>query len=649
MTEYFRIEGLNNINFDLGATGPYRLTDRVPPTGLSTPLTRDEVLMQATRLPLGIRGHALNRGMSIVTIYINIQGDTDPLMEAYEHDLNETLVDGGLYIETQGARGTRAVLRLKADGAVTNSYKTIYHGILNEAAGRDTLGARIKEHLHRDLILTLYCEENWRPETAITLGPNEIFCPSFEEDGDANGRADDWTALNVPTLTMESTIVLHGCDSQKVVTRAAVGDGIKSTVITAPAGVTSAVCYAWIARPAAGSDIIVQLYEEGVGVTASALYNTAGWDEATGKDGVTTFYRVEVSSAAGIVPAATYSMRIYNTVDTVTTFYVDKCYWKWNTVAVPDEWCDHRLVFNHYDTDEGHQNYYDADDLKGDVDVPIRFKLTNEGGAAAAYQIKRPNIFRRTRGSICLFPWHLEAENATARANWANAVDAECSDGNKVSQGAAAVGGLIQFLRNTDLDDLRSRIRCYARLKGVAATTQFQVRASLASAAFYESRWVKPKQDNIFSMLYLGTFTIPPNEIPAGQMGNIIVEIRYEKAAADVVECDFVQLMPADESMMGMEVWGSVYVEQDEYIEVDRKGVDNNDIGYAGAFDSTNLYESIVYTRSEYELRPRSENRLYIHWNRGTNDFWEVGNNLAPPVQAAIDIAYLPQYISPLE
>jgi len=41
------------------------------------------------------------------------------------------------------------------------------------------------------LQLTLYMEPNWRPASKIALGPNEIYCPGMEEDGNADGLADN--------------------------------------------------------------------------------------------------------------------------------------------------------------------------------------------------------------------------------------------------------------------------------------------------------------------------------------------------------------------------------------------------------------------------------------------------------------------------
>ena len=124
MTEYFRITGRNLIPFDALATGAadgrYHLG--APPAGMDEPMTEAEVRAVLPRLPQKIRGHALKRGLSKITFPFTIQGSSDPDMEDARHDLTETLEDGRLYIETQGARGTRAVLQSKSDNAVQQSY-----------------------------------------------------------------------------------------------------------------------------------------------------------------------------------------------------------------------------------------------------------------------------------------------------------------------------------------------------------------------------------------------------------------------------------------------------------------------------------------------------------------------------------------------
>jgi len=579
MTEYFRITGLNLIPFDAQVTPAtdVRYTLAGSPKGMDEPLSKEAVRAVVPRLPREVRGHALKRGLSRITFPFSIQGYgataiiRDGDMEDARHDLTETLEDGQLYIATQGARGTRAVLRYQADGASQASYKTIFYGEAVEGAAREILGSKVKESYLQAMQMTLYCEPYWRPASAITLGPNEIYCPSFEEDGNADGLADDWDAtlggellLNpgfeiaggggadiwanwtenagdgaladvgapvhggahacqstagpsantyvVQTIgvtagrlyylsfwtrgdgtndgryrvrdatgaadiipitntgvtgaayaevtayflapagcanvelylycssvntaivyfddasiraadadfAIETTIVLHGCDSQKVTTDAA-NEGIESTVMVAPAGTTKAVAYAWICRPAAGSDIRVIMRDTTAGVDKDTnLFSTPGLASAPAKDGANTFYRVWVYSNA-IVAGNDHELWVESVDATATVFYVDKCFWKWDTTSIPDEWCDHWLIYNHYDTTEGaahegHINYVDVDDLKGDVEARLLMRTEFEQKADLDYAV---DIIagRRTRAYPCELLHWLEAEDAGTKTN----------------------------------------------------------------------------------------------------------------------------------------------------------------------------------------------------------------------------------------
>jgi len=112
---------------------------------------------------------ALKHGLSVITMEINIQGATDTDMEAKEHDLIETLVETDLYFSSRGALGTEAVLRIKANAATLDSYKSVFYGVLDELDARDVLGAIIKAHRLEGLRLTLYCEPYWHPLASTQL------------------------------------------------------------------------------------------------------------------------------------------------------------------------------------------------------------------------------------------------------------------------------------------------------------------------------------------------------------------------------------------------------------------------------------------------------------------------------------------------
>ena len=155
---------------------------------------------------------------------------------------------------------------------------------------------------------------------------NQILTPSFEVDTNADGLADNWALDNVPVCAMETIIVLNGCKSQKVTTDAAY-EGIFQSGMVAPAGTTKATAYAWICRPAAGSDIRVVLYDNTAAVARDTqLFSTAGWQ--TQVVGANTWYRVVVSSNA-IVAGNSHSLYISVSALTATIFYVDKAYLKW--------------------------------------------------------------------------------------------------------------------------------------------------------------------------------------------------------------------------------------------------------------------------------------------------------------------------------
>jgi len=681
MTEYFRITGRNLIPFDALATGAaderYHL--KAPPGGMDEPMTEAEVKAVIGRLPQKIRGHALKYGLSKITFPFTIQGSSDPDMEGARHDVTETLEDGQLYIETKGARGTQAVLQSKSDNAVNQSYKTIIYGEAMELGGRAVLGAPLKDHWLENLQMVLYCEKLWRPETRVPLGPNEIYCPGLEEDGDDDGTADNWTLIGAPTDTMESTIVLQGFYSQKLVTQAAIGDGIKSTVIQAPAVGTSAVCYAWIARPAAApSDITVQLYREGVGVVASALYDAGGWDEATAKDGVTTFYRVEISSAAGITPAQTYSLRISNTQNTITTFYVDKCFWKWGTTTVPDEWCDHFTVYNHYDTTAGaghagHQNYFDVADLKGDVEARLLVRvqhafvadLDHHADLIAArrswWDYPEPDVTRDMH-------W-LEAEDADTQTQWADMGGlVRCSAGECVEDDNvdAHTSGSVEWDFFNPLavaprkrtNSLRGRWDVFGVVyTDDEANTMYRLsHTNLAATRTFYNTWVRQTLPDQWQLTYLGEINLDKYLRDNQSAHDCSVTVEYAKQAADTVRLDCIWLLPKSEPETRLHVpdddWG--YYVYDLWV-FSRDG----DFDYQAKEEWSGaeyLSKGELYLQGDdFSLTPRRTvgQRLYMSIESvdtvpvPDERVWEAHG--AGTLRLRVDISYLPQYLSPLD
>jgi len=818
MTEYFRITGRNLIPFDALATGAaddrYHL--KRPQTGMDEPMTEAEVKAVIGRLPQKIRGHALKRGLSKITFPFTIQGSSDPDMEDARHDVTETLEDGQLYIETKGARGTQAVLQNKADAAVNQSYKTIFYGEVMELGGRAVLGAPLKDHWLENLQMVLYCEPYWRPDAAVTLGPNEIYCPSFEEDGNADGLADNWEvplgaelllntgfetpgggdpdfwlnwdetagtgalahtavvhagadacqatagatantyvkqaavvtagepyclsfwtrgsgeddgrykvydatagadiivitdtgvrgtiyvettvffvapigcasvevylycplapgqiayfddvtikeAAGLPSL--ESTIVLHGCDSQKFTTNAA-NERIESEPTIAPdwtPNLQSAVAYAWICRPAAGSDITVTIQETvgAPGPIAHSHLDAGGWQTAVGKGGQ-TWSCVVVSTAAGITEGSTYELWIEVTAVTGTVFYVDKCFWKWGTTTVPDEWCDHWLIYNHYDTDEGHQNYFDVDDLKGDTPtrglMRVEFeKIADQAGAHKLF------VARRTRPEAACFPWWLEAETVPAdhRAAWAPIVLARCSGGSRLTDSANLTGYVIFSSSSVPpafaLDYLYGTYDIFAALyTDDPVNTLCRLSYSWGGQRYY-SPWVRQVNTSKWELVKLGSLDFDPYLGATTGVSQLSIYVEYQKQAADTIEIDFVWLFPKDEPQMvitpeyesniGVGEWWAVGNSTDfDYIATEW------DVPPLKILWPTSLRGGIT------SMEPSKENRLYFvcltHYVGGAPDYalrYEAHDTATGPgdaLEMVVNIDYLPQYTSPLE
>lgn len=590
-----------------------------------------------------ILSHLMNHGFSEIVVPLHIAGTDDADMEAKVRDLNEVLEDAKLYIESRGGRGARAVFEYKTDGAADISYKTIFWGRLDEKGARGDKEAVDCSRLE-NMELVLICQPYWRPALAVELGPNVIKTPSFERDSDDDGLADHWDYYAGTAVAMESTVVLEGNKSQEVITNA-VSEGIYHSFvypIVAPSGVTEAVAYAWVCRPAAGSDIRVRLRDHTDSVDRDTKLLSDG-DWRTEVVGGYTWYRIVVSSSA-IVPENSHRLYIEVTTDTATTFYVDKTFWKWGTTICPDEWSSCVNIYNHEDAGAGHINRLDLVNLKGDVDAPIRLRIKHPG----AGDLLTGRVFRRTRGIPANFQFHLEAESAGYAVQWPVVADTECSNGNKRSQGAGQTTGLVRWTMTSNLDDQRGRVKIYARVKGAQATTKFRVYINVGGIQAYVSDWTYPTYNNEFVLLDLGEMILPVKDVPSGRWDFLQIEIYYQKADADVAGIDFIQLAPMDEAVLAVYPQGTHQLSNtDYYVEVDASGISNGGIEYWAEFDDGDALYWLWNIRGNLCLSPDVDNHLYFHWTTNTDEQMII--NHTSPFYRVVTIAYLPQYISPRE
>lgn len=152
---------------------------------------------------------------------------------------------------------------------------------------------------------------------------NYLKTPHFEEDGDADGLADNWTETGTPTTTLDTDVYLCASQSQKVVTDAAGTDGIKADTVTIGAG-DYVVARVWIHHDS-GDTVTMSLLS---GTTIDSTDTDATADAIATGAGGKTWSRYDL---AGIGEQATLTMqlkieRLAGDASAATTYYVDKCY-----------------------------------------------------------------------------------------------------------------------------------------------------------------------------------------------------------------------------------------------------------------------------------------------------------------------------------
>ncbi len=304
-----------------------------------------------------------------------------------------------------------------------------------------------------------------------------------------------------------------------------------------------------------------------------------------------------------------------------------------------------QTVYGH--DDAAHNNYLDisAASIVGDIEAPIY--LFYQANVDQTYAL---SIFRRTRGTLANFINQHEAEDATTQSNWPDAADTECSNGNKVSQGAGQTSGYIEWLVNTNMDDQRGWVHLFARLKGKTTTTTFRaaVNFGTSSEPYLYGKWIYPRVDNTFELRSLGRFRFPGQDPLAGKFANYRIRIEYSKADADVAECDFLHRMPDGESAMRLtRSFMGLYQTVPNYSLLDATLI-TLPYKYAAVVSSSKQHIAKLDMYSELKLKPGVDHRLYFHWTVDSNDKMTVLNGTTP-VNAVISLDYLPQYLVPLE
>lgn len=162
-----------------------------------------------------------------------------------------------------------------------------------------------------------------------------LLSPDFEVDSNADGLADNWTAVGPPVALTMSTTALQGLYSQQVVTNLNL-QGLFSTSMIAPAGIDDAVAYIWMLRTAGASDIRAQIRDTTAGVTRAVTSYNAATVTALDKLG-NTWYQLRLIASGNIIPGNNHQLQVYSLAAGATTWLADKAYWKWGTTTISDK------------------------------------------------------------------------------------------------------------------------------------------------------------------------------------------------------------------------------------------------------------------------------------------------------------------------
>ncbi len=286
----------------------------------------------------------------------------------------EILENTYLYWTSKGKLGAKAQFQYRRPGGTNISYADVYWGECDWGVVEHQQGAPYAYALE-GAQLTLTCETGFHPINVVVVGQNLLGTPHFEEDGDSDGLADQWTLIGTPTYSLNTTYYLCGTRSQKIITDDATAEGIFQSMVVSSE--TSAIGYVWI-HVDSGDEVAVELYDYTAGqVRDLALYSTAGWQTKVGAGGK-TWKRLIVSSSSLVANNAHFLRILRRLADAteVTLFYVDQCYFEFGTTTLPDAWGSCENVFNvRSATTWGRINYRDVTDIDGDLDAPCNIKI----------------------------------------------------------------------------------------------------------------------------------------------------------------------------------------------------------------------------------------------------------------------------------
>lgn len=314
------------------------------------------------------------------------------------------------------------------------------------------------------------------------------------------------------------------------------------------------------------------------------------------------------------------------------------------------------VIYNHDDTDSGHDNFVDIAAANIGGDVPCRLLMRVEFDQKANRDYVRDLIVgRRTRATISNFKHWIEAESFDSNSNWSSSALTRCSGGSRVTDSSAATSGNIKINIDSvfgNVDDFGGSFDVFAVLYTDDITnSQFRLGYDAGASGYNYNSWIRVPVVSSWQLVYLGQMYFDQFNRSGRDPDNVYLTVEYEKDASDRVDCDFVWLIPNDEPRMMLEApksplssralavgeeWVVSSVEDFDYVCKETPGTSEWNFRF-------NLHGEIM------SLQPNVDNRLYFSCISlvTTTEEWECHSTTDLSMKVTLD--YLPQYISPLE
>lgn len=509
----------------------------------------------------------------------------------------------------------------------------------------------------------------WHPNPGIRIAPNLPANPGFEEwpNGPLNVQPDCWidyfvlTDVATGTNNQEAINALQGCYALRVeASILSLNDykGVRQDIRARVVNDTEYVLIAWVKNAAMTPNCSVRVYAWGAAMGFRYALNSGAANSE--------YTRYVVTFTPGAGDANVWiTLLIYGDIAGGSgTAYFDKVMVIEASVYnghsfTPEEWTGCGYVWNHLDkacdgAGACHVNYLDLTDLRGDVDSRLRIEM--ESLFVDTYGTGELTVARRTDPCLpCQFGHFLEAEDATTQFQWDDHVDVARSGCDVVSKAGAFTSGYVIWNLQTlgyNLACQRGRFRVlgavYADYDGAAdANIKFKATVGIAEA-YQESRWLQPLIADTWHWLDFGTFEMTGqfwgDELPVA----LYWRVDFQKEADDLVELDFLLLLPEDESILRI-LLGS------NFLETDEDAVWDNTFDFILGMQRSTADTFVSHPPIQAEplaLRPEEQNRLIFaigHYVSAAFPYKGCLVHEDNDEHMLVSLKYLPQFVSPLE